>query len=85
MALVIQTVFKSLYAEMTIAAGEINISNLPDQRLGPLSVLNERLNGDDMQTMLFGKCHQLRGPHHITVISHNLTAETTGIKTSQAG
>ena len=61
--------------EMPILAREVHLRNPMDKVLRMLAVLDEILDGDDVQPMLFCKRLQLGRAHHVSVIRHDLTAE----------
>ena len=61
--------------EMPILAREVHLRNPMDKVLRMFAVLDEILDGDDVQPMLFRKRLQLGRAHHVAVIRHDLTTE----------
>ena len=68
---------------MTELAREVHIGYHVYKILRTLAVFDECLDRDHVQAMLLGKLQQFRRTHHMSIIIHDLTAETSRIETCQ--
>ena len=84
MALAVERTLIRLDAEMTVAARKVDVGNLLDETLRALAVLDERLNRDDVESVLFRKFFQLGRAHHVPIVRHDLTAKPRRIEARQA-
>src|SRR5574344_1574797 len=85
MAFAVQFALIGLDAEMTELAREVHIGYHVHEILRTLAVFDECLDRDHVQAMLLGKLQQFRRTHHMSIIIHDLTAETSRIETCQPG
>ena len=84
MALTVERTLIRLDAEMTVAARKVDVGNLLDEALRALAVLDERLDRDDVESVLFRKFFQLGRAHHVPIVRHDLTAKPRRIEARQA-
>ena len=68
---------------MAVAAREVDVGDLLDEALRALPVLDERLDRDDVQSMLFRELFQLRRAHHVPVVRHDLAAKPRRVEARQ--
>ena len=83
-ALAVERALIRLDTEVTVAARKVDIGNLLDEALRALAVLDERLDRDDVEAVLFCKLLEFRRAHHVPVVRHDLAAKPRRIESRQA-
>ena len=70
-----QRIEKAVNLKVTEGAREGGARNFFERVVIALAVANQVLDADDAKAFALGKGQQFFGPHHLTVLAHNLAAE----------
>ena len=73
----IQDIFISVNLKVTIFCRQFRICFTADQALMLQTIFNDISNRNNGQILFFCKLQQLCGTHHGSVLTHDLTAQST--------